>query len=221
MCPDCRLAPCVKSMRRRRDRESRTIHIAAMVMASIDSQAAQSRFPAPAAWRRSSIATFNASMNRGAAGELAAALRDGNDPQIAKVAAIIRAVDPDVIAINEFDYGAGLDRAFVGNYLDDAYPFSFISGVHPRRCGPEGRTREWCALRHRRRPERRSGGRGVRTGGGPATARPPAGQRIRDTSERRRRRRGGRTRRRHFTPWRKVQDENPTAENRGFPPSRE
>ena len=73
------------------------------------------------------FATFNASMNRGAAGELAAALRDGDDPQIAKVAEIIRTVDPDVIAINEFDYGAGLDRAFVGNYLDDAYPFSFIA----------------------------------------------------------------------------------------------
>ena len=73
------------------------------------------------------FATFNASMNRGAAGELAAALRDGDDPQIASVAAIIRAVDPDVILINEFDYGAGLDRVFVGNYLDDAYPFSFIA----------------------------------------------------------------------------------------------
>ena len=73
------------------------------------------------------FATFNASMSRGAAGELAAALRDGNDPQIAEVAAIIRAVGPDVIVINEFDYGAGLDRTFVGNYLDDAFPFSFIA----------------------------------------------------------------------------------------------
>ena len=73
------------------------------------------------------FATFNASMNRGAVGELAAALHGGDDPQIAKVAEIIRAVDPDVIAINEFDYGEGLDRAFVGNYLDDAYPFSFIA----------------------------------------------------------------------------------------------
>ena len=73
------------------------------------------------------FATFNASMNRGAAGELAAALRGGGDPQIGKVAAIIRAVDPDVIAINEFDYGEGLDRTFVGNYLEDAYPFSFVA----------------------------------------------------------------------------------------------
>ena len=73
------------------------------------------------------FATFNASMNRGAAGELAAALRNGDDPQIAGAAAVIRAVDPDVILINEFDYGAGLDRVFVENWLDDAYPFSFIA----------------------------------------------------------------------------------------------
>ena len=73
------------------------------------------------------FATFNASMNRGAEGELAAALHDGNDPQIARVAEIIGAVDPDVILINEFDYGAGNDRAFVRVYLDDAYPFSFMA----------------------------------------------------------------------------------------------
>ena len=72
------------------------------------------------------FATFNASMNRGAEGELAAALRDGNDPQIARVAEIIGAVDPDIILINEFDYGAGNDRAFVRVYLDGAYPFSFM-----------------------------------------------------------------------------------------------
>ena len=73
------------------------------------------------------FAAFNASLNRGAEGELAAALRDGKDPQIAKVAGIIGAVDPDVIALNEFDYGAGNDRAFVTKYLGGAYPFSFIA----------------------------------------------------------------------------------------------
>ena len=73
------------------------------------------------------FATFNASMNRSADGELAAALQAGDDPQIIKVAAIVRAVDPDVILINEFDYGAGNDRVFVRNYLRDAYPFSFIA----------------------------------------------------------------------------------------------
>ena len=73
------------------------------------------------------FATFNASMHRGAEGEFGAALRGGDDPQIAEVAAIIEAVDPDVILINEFDYGAGRDRAFVASYLDDTWPFSFIA----------------------------------------------------------------------------------------------
>ena len=73
------------------------------------------------------FATFNASMNRAAAGELSAALASGTDPQIAKVAAIIRAVDPEVILLNEFDDGEGNERAFVENYLGGAYPFSFIA----------------------------------------------------------------------------------------------
>ena len=73
------------------------------------------------------FATFNASRSRSAEGELAKALQNANDPQIAKVAGIIRAVDPDVILINEFDHDAGRDRTFVGNYLDDGYPFSFIA----------------------------------------------------------------------------------------------
>ena len=73
------------------------------------------------------FAAFNASMNRGAEGELAAAVRGGADPQIAKIAAIIRAVDPDVILVNEFDYRAGNDRAFVANYLGGGWPFTFIA----------------------------------------------------------------------------------------------
>ena len=73
------------------------------------------------------FATFNASMSRDAEGALAVTLRDGDDPQIANVAGIIRAADPDVILINEFDHGAGRDRTFVKNYLDDTYPFSFIA----------------------------------------------------------------------------------------------
>ena len=83
--------------------------------------------PGPAVAGSVRFATFNASMNRGAAGELAAALAHGTNPQIAKVAEIIRTVDPDVIVLNEFDYGAGNDRSFVANYLGGAYPFSFIA----------------------------------------------------------------------------------------------
>ena len=92
--------------------------IAGCVLAALGGQANADRIR---------FATFNASMNRSTDGELAIALRNGADPQIAKVAGIIRAVDPDVILINEFDYGAGHDRAFVRNYLGDAYPFSFIA----------------------------------------------------------------------------------------------
>ena len=73
------------------------------------------------------FATFNASMSRGAEGALVVALRAGNDPQITDVVGIIRAVDPDVILINEFDHGADHDRWLVENYLDGAYPFSFIA----------------------------------------------------------------------------------------------
>ena len=83
--------------------------------------------PAEAGGQSVRFATFNASMNRGAEGELAVALRDGADPQIAKVAAIIRAVDPDVILVNEFDYGADNDRAFVASYLGGGWPYSFIA----------------------------------------------------------------------------------------------
>ena len=81
----------------------------------------------PASADRIRFATFNASMSRGAEGELAVALRNGNDPQIAKAAAIILAVDPDVILINELDHGAGHDRTFVDNYLNGAFPFSFTA----------------------------------------------------------------------------------------------
>ena len=84
-------------------------------------------FTGQASAERVRFATFNASMSRGEQGQLARALRAGDDPQIAGVAAIIGAVEPDVILINEFDYGVGLDRAFVENFLDDTYPFSFIA----------------------------------------------------------------------------------------------
>ena len=103
-----------------------TMHRALLLPAAIAVSALMAG-PVEAGAETVRFATFNASMNRGAEGELAAALQDGADPQIAKVAAVIRAVDPDVILVNEFDYGAGSDRAFVANYLDGAWPFSFIA----------------------------------------------------------------------------------------------
>ncbi len=52
------------------------------------------------------IASFNASLSRKEAGILVADLMKGDDPQIAKVAAILRHTRPDIILINEIDYDA-------------------------------------------------------------------------------------------------------------------
>ncbi len=52
------------------------------------------------------FATYNASLNREAAGELIRDLATANNPQATAVAAIIRTVRPDVLLLNEFDYDA-------------------------------------------------------------------------------------------------------------------
>ncbi|SEA16590.1 endonuclease/exonuclease/phosphatase family protein [Rubrimonas cliftonensis] len=66
------------------------------------------------------IATFNASMNRNAAGELRADLESGTNQQLRTIAEIIQRVDPDVLLINEFDYEAAgdLPALFNSNYLN-------------------------------------------------------------------------------------------------------
>ena len=83
------------------------------------------------------FATYNASMNRSGAGDLLADLMSGTNPQIAKVAAIIQRVRPDVLLINEFDFdptGQALD-AFREHYLSESqqgspgisYPYAFAA----------------------------------------------------------------------------------------------
>ncbi|WP_127480642.1 endonuclease/exonuclease/phosphatase family protein [Nocardioides pantholopis] len=64
--------------------------------------------------------TFNASLNRAAAGELVADLSTPDDPQAAAVAEIVQRTRPDVLLLNEFDYvadGAAVDL-FRENYLE-------------------------------------------------------------------------------------------------------
>lgn len=65
------------------------------------------------------FATFNASLNRSAEGELVADLSTPDDAQAANVAEIIQRVRPDVLLVNEFDYdAAGQALAlFQDNYL--------------------------------------------------------------------------------------------------------
>ena len=81
------------------------------------------------------FATFNASLNRSAAGQLVAHLSTPENAQAAAVAEIIQRVSPDVLLINEFDFdpsGTAL-RLFQDNYLsvphngDSAvtYPYRF------------------------------------------------------------------------------------------------
>ena len=81
--------------------------------------------------RSARFATFNASLNRAAEGELIADLSTPDDPQAQAVAEVIQRVRPDVLLINEFDFDAeGLAaRLFQRNYLsvghNGARPISY------------------------------------------------------------------------------------------------
>ncbi|MEL7039511.1 MAG: esterase-like activity of phytase family protein [Cyanobacteria bacterium J06592_8] len=65
------------------------------------------------------FSTFNASLNRSVDGELIEDLSTPDDPQVQAVAEIIQRINPDILNINEFDYGPN-DEArslFQDNYL--------------------------------------------------------------------------------------------------------
>ena len=77
------------------------------------------------------VATFNVSLNRKRAGELADDLRSGfsaanessgSRSQFAALAAIIRAVQPDVLLLNEVDYAPEAENArpILRNFLGQA-----------------------------------------------------------------------------------------------------
>lgn len=83
------------------------------------------------------IATFNASLNRSAAGELIAQLSTPDNAQAQAVAEIIQRVNPDIVLINEFDYDTQGQAAslFQENYLARAqhgaaalnYPYRYLA----------------------------------------------------------------------------------------------
>ncbi len=83
------------------------------------------------------FASFNASLNRSAAGELAAELATPGSEQPAAVAEIIQRTRPDVLLINEFDYDASGESLalFSKNYLEVsqngaapiAYPYRYAA----------------------------------------------------------------------------------------------
>jgi Endonuclease/Exonuclease/phosphatase family len=69
--------------------------------------------------RRVRFATFNASLNRGTAGQLIQDLSTPNNAQAKTIAEIIQRNRPDVLLINEFDFDANHEalRLFQDNYL--------------------------------------------------------------------------------------------------------
>lgn len=72
------------------------------------------------------VATYNASLHFDAAGGLATALAPGDHAQALAIATIIRAADPDILLLNEFDYAPGNIDLFVETYLPDAgYAYRF------------------------------------------------------------------------------------------------
>ncbi len=83
------------------------------------------------------FATFNASLNRNAAGQALEHLSSPGNAQADAVAEIIQRIRPDVLLINEFDFypGGRLADAFQKNYLKQPhngaapihYPFTFVA----------------------------------------------------------------------------------------------
>ena len=83
------------------------------------------------------FATFNASLNRNAAGELIRDLSAPGNAQPATVAEIVQRTRPDVLLINEFDFEFGNEPAeyFQNNYLSISqngaepieYPYTFVA----------------------------------------------------------------------------------------------
>jgi endonuclease/exonuclease/phosphatase family metal-dependent hydrolase len=81
------------------------------------------------------VATFNASLNRSAEGELVADLSTPDDPQAREVAEVVQRVRPDVLLINEFDHAPAAVDLFRDNYLERGqngaepleYPHAYIA----------------------------------------------------------------------------------------------
>ncbi|MGW5050765.1 endonuclease/exonuclease/phosphatase family protein [Actinokineospora sp. NPDC004072] len=101
----------------------------ALVAGAVAAPAAQAR-PEPVRF-----ATYNASLNRSAAGALVADLSTPDDPQARLVAEVVQRTRPDVLLINEFDHAPAAVDLFRANYLERGqngaapihYPYAFIA----------------------------------------------------------------------------------------------
>ena len=103
--------------------------VLALVAGAVTAAPAQAR-PEPVRF-----ATYNASLNRSAAGQLVADLSTPDNPQAREVAEVIQRNRPDVLLINEFDYAPAAVDLFRANYLERGqngadpihYPYSYIA----------------------------------------------------------------------------------------------
>ncbi|MGH3360055.1 MAG: endonuclease/exonuclease/phosphatase family protein [Nocardioidaceae bacterium] len=83
------------------------------------------------------VATYNASLNRAADGELIDDLGTRDDAQAQTIAEVLQRVRPDIVLLNEFDYDAGHEAVdlFRDNYLEVGhngaapieYPYAFTA----------------------------------------------------------------------------------------------
>src|SRR5687767_13867301 len=83
------------------------------------------------------VATFNASLNRNAEGQLITDLSTPNNAQARTIAEIVQRTRPDILLINEFDFDADSvsARLFQDNYLSLPqngarpidYPYVFVA----------------------------------------------------------------------------------------------
>nr|WP_229786748.1 endonuclease/exonuclease/phosphatase family protein [Actinokineospora fastidiosa] len=81
------------------------------------------------------FATYNASLNRAAAGQLVADLSTPDNPQAREIAEVVQRTRPDVLLINEFDHAPEAVDLFRRNYLERGqngaapihYPHAFIA----------------------------------------------------------------------------------------------
>ena len=114
-----------------------TIELLAIAMAVVVVSAVPAEAGEPGGVTPVRFATFNASLNRFNAGDLATELATPGSAQPDTVAEIIQHVRPDVLLINEFDFDAGgvAAQGFQDNYLSVAhgdaepifYPYHFVA----------------------------------------------------------------------------------------------
>lgn len=85
------------------------------------------------------VATFNVALNRSSEGELLKELEKGDSEKIAKLAAIIQMVRPDVLLLNEVDFDEGktvaaFEKHFLSKSQHDqkaiSYPFRYVGTVN-------------------------------------------------------------------------------------------